>query len=96
MIFFILIFEKIFIINFYNCLIKDKCNNVGPDSVFYDPTCSISGYNTVGCNAGNQGQNCRFCGPANQAFPCPITASTLSTSTASSTFVSSFTTSNSG
>ena len=35
------------------------CTNIGDIQVFYDPNCSQGG---PGCNAGGQGQNCRFCG----------------------------------
>ncbi len=36
-----------------------QCMNLGELQVFYDSTCSNGG---AGCNAGGQGQNCRFCG----------------------------------
>lgn len=38
---------------------QSSCTNVGASQVFLDPTCAQGG---VGCNAGGQGQNCRFCG----------------------------------
>lgn len=43
------------------------CQNSTTETVFYDPSCSSGG---MGCNAGGQGQNCRFCnfGPFN--WPC--------------------------
>ena len=37
----------------------EQCHDVGPNKVFYDSSCARGG---VGCNAGGQGQNCRFCG----------------------------------
>uniref|UniRef100_A0A914V6E3 Secreted protein n=1 Tax=Plectus sambesii TaxID=2011161 RepID=A0A914V6E3_9BILA len=36
------------------------CHNVGPDRVKFDIACSRG--QSLGCNAGGQGQNCRFCG----------------------------------
>jgi hypothetical protein len=36
------------------------CNNIGDLQTFYDETCSTNP--STGCNAGGQGQNCRFCG----------------------------------
>lgn len=44
------------------------CNNIGADSVFYDPSCSQG--QSLGCNAGGQGQNCRFCGFGPFTWPC--------------------------
>ena len=40
-----------------NC--QQQCTNLGSIQVFYDPTCANGG---AGCNAGGQGQLCRFCG----------------------------------
>uniref|UniRef100_A0A914UMS5 Uncharacterized protein n=1 Tax=Plectus sambesii TaxID=2011161 RepID=A0A914UMS5_9BILA len=36
------------------------CEKVGPDNVKWDEACSNG--ESLGCNAGGQGQNCRFCG----------------------------------
>lgn len=44
-----------------------ECSNVGNLQVFYDPTCLNGG---IGCNAGGQGQECRFCG-FGEMIPCP-------------------------
>lgn len=38
---------------------QTQCSNLGANQVFLDPTCAQGG---PGCNAGGQGQNCRFCG----------------------------------
>lgn len=38
---------------------QDNCQNMGDIQVFYDPSCAQGG---AGCNAGGQGQLCRFCG----------------------------------
>lgn len=35
------------------------CRQVGPHPVYYDSACSQG--QSLGCNAGGQGQNCRFC-----------------------------------
>jgi endoglucanase Acf2 len=57
-----------------------KCVFIGDQPVYYEPACSTG--LSLGCNAGGQGQNCRFCGF--QTFPpCPkptITTTTLTTS----------------
>jgi len=39
---------------------QQTCSNLGDLNVFLDPSCSTTG--GPGCNAGGQGQNCRFCG----------------------------------
>ena len=38
---------------------QENCQNMGDIQVFYDPGCAQGG---AGCNAGGQGQLCRFCG----------------------------------
>ena len=56
-----------------------NCTNVGNQPVFYDPNCSTG--QSLGCNAGGLGQNCRFCGFSN-FVSCPsTTTSTNSTNT---------------
>ena len=37
---------------------QQVCNDLGTDSVRCDPSCSGGG---LGCNAGGQGELCRFC-----------------------------------
>ncbi len=54
------------------------CSNVGNQPVFYDSNCSAG--QSLGCNAGGLGQNCRFCG-FDIFVPCP----SKTTSTAKST-----------
>lgn len=39
---------------------QSSCSNLGDLQVFLDPSCSSNP--GPGCNAGGQGQNCRFCG----------------------------------
>lgn len=39
-----------------------KCHNVGDKRVIYDESCTIFPDRTLGCDAENQGKNCRFCG----------------------------------
>jgi len=69
--------------------LKYTCSNVGGLGVFYDETCSSG--QSLGCNAGGQGQNCRFCGFDNFP-PCPVpTTTTTSTSTTTTTKASSST-----
>ncbi|TKR82629.1 hypothetical protein L596_016320 [Steinernema carpocapsae] len=47
---------------------KFGCHDVGGQKVCYDSRCSNG--QSLGCNAGGQGQNCRFCGCG--GFPkCP-------------------------
>lgn len=53
-----LIFVLIVLLN-QQYLIK-ACYNIAGINVVYDPRCSIERIH--GCNAGNQGINCRFCG----------------------------------
>uniref|UniRef100_A0A914WID4 Uncharacterized protein n=1 Tax=Plectus sambesii TaxID=2011161 RepID=A0A914WID4_9BILA len=40
--------------------VSAACKKVGPDNVKIDRACSRG--ESLGCNAGGQGQNCRFCG----------------------------------
>uniref|UniRef100_A0A914VYU1 Uncharacterized protein n=1 Tax=Plectus sambesii TaxID=2011161 RepID=A0A914VYU1_9BILA len=40
--------------------VSAECKKVGPDDVKWDEACSNG--ESLGCNAGGQGQNCRFCG----------------------------------
>jgi endo-1,3(4)-beta-glucanase len=71
------------------CQCMYQCTNIGDFNeyqIFYDPTCSTG--DTLGCNAGGQGQNCRFCG-FEGFVPCPqTTTSTSSTSSSVSTSTS--------
>ena len=45
------------------------CHNIGNMGVMWDSSCSTS-QNTLGCNAGGLGPNCRFCGFAPFNWPC--------------------------
>jgi hypothetical protein len=50
-----------------------ECKSYGKETVFYDPLCSTSWLDPkggLGCNAGGQGANCRFCG-FGPFIPCP-------------------------
>ena len=57
---------------------QNECYSLGELSVYYEPECTTT--ISLGCNAGGQGQNCRFCG-FNVYPPCPQTtvATTIST-----------------
>ncbi len=44
------------------------CTNIGTIGVMYDETCSNGA--SLGCNAGGEGQNCRFCGFKPFNWPC--------------------------
>lgn len=46
---------------------KGSCHDIGNQQVCYDPSCAQGG---LGCNAGGQGQECRFCG-FDQFSACP-------------------------
>jgi hypothetical protein len=46
-----------------------ECASFGTMTVFYDGSCSKVA--DIGCNAGGQGQNGRFCGFAPNLVPCP-------------------------
>ena len=65
----------------------DVCTGNPMETCFYDPTCSDLGAGWgggLGCNAGGQGQECRFCGFS--IFPpCPGTETMSTTLTAAVT-----------
>lgn len=50
------------------------CSNIGTQTVCYDATCSSG--SSLGCNAGGQGQNCRFCGFSPYDWSCDCTSPT--------------------
>ena len=46
-----------------NVYFSGACHNIGGQYVYYDPSCLNPGADArggVGCNAGGQGQGCRF------------------------------------
>ena len=45
---------------------QSTCSTLGDLQTFLDPSCNQGG---AGCNAGGQGQNCRFCGLENIQMP---------------------------
>jgi hypothetical protein len=68
----------------YSAVSAQNCKPLGTLNVFEDPTCSSAGGS--GCNAGGQGQNCRFCGfdmfpacPENKPSTPATTKTTVST-----------------
>ena len=68
---------------FSKSLAQTQCSNLGDLTVYFEPACSTTV--SLGCNAGGQGQNCRFCG-FDIFPPCPTT--TVSTTiSASSTII---------
>jgi hypothetical protein len=67
------------------CQCMYQCTNIGDFNeyqIIYDPTCSTNA--TLGCNAGGQGQNCRFCG-FDGFVPCPKNFSSTTSITSIST-----------